>query len=118
MSYPSQVPVFKQGLLDEQIDQASSRFLMEQIKIDKKKRIVYLPKVCEIYALDFGMGDGLVCISQCVKYLDEDSHSAIAHLLEGAISVRYNPGSQMFHSNLYEDKLVEPLSPDVVSSVD
>ena len=46
-SYPSQVPVFKQGLLDEQIDQACSRFLMEQIKIDKKKRIVFLPKVSQ-----------------------------------------------------------------------
>lgn len=70
-------------------------------------------QVCEVYALDFGMGDGLVCISQCVKYLDEDSHSAIAKLLEGPISVRYNPGSQMFHSNLLEDKVVEPLSPEL-----
>jgi len=69
--------------------------------------------VCEVYALDFGMGDGLVCISQCVKYLDEDSHLAIAKLLEGPISVRYNPGSQMFHSNLLEDKVVEPQSPEL-----
>ena len=48
-----------------------------------------------------------------MKYLDEDSYLAIAKLLEGPISVRYNPGSQMFHSNLLEDKVVEPLSPEL-----
>ena len=103
MSYPSQVPIYKQQILDEQIDFASSCFLVEQVKIDTRKRTVFLPKVCDVYALDFGMGDGLVCVSQCLMYLDEQSQSAIAALLEnGMISVKFNQCQQNFHPSLTE----------------
>ncbi len=106
VSYPSRVPVYKQQIMDEQMDLASSCFLMEQVKIDKRKRTVFLPKVCDVYALDFGMGDGLVCVSQCLIYLDEQSQTAIAALLENRmISIKYNQCPQNFHPSLIEDRL-------------
>ena len=92
--------------MDEQMDFACSCFLTEQIKIDQRKRTVFLPKVCEVYALDFGMGDGLVCVSQCLMYLDEQSQLAIAALLEnGMITVRFNQCQQNFHPSLIEEEL-------------
>ena len=106
VSYPSRVPIYKQQIMDEQMDLASSCFLMEQVKIDKRKRTVFLPKVCDVYALDFGMGDGLVCVSQCLIYLDEQSQLAIAALLENRmISIKYNQCPQNFHPSLIEDRL-------------
>jgi hypothetical protein len=106
VSYPSWVPVYKQQIMDEQMDLASSCFLMEQVKINTRKRTVFLPKVCDVYALDFGMGDGLVCLSQCLIYLDKQSQLDIAALLEnGMISIKYNQCPQNFHPSLNEDRL-------------
>jgi hypothetical protein len=98
------VPVLQKEFLDDQLDTASACFLMSQVKIDKRKRTVFLPKVCDVYALDFGMGDGLVCLSQCLKYLDESSQTAIAELLEnGVVSVKFNNCvCDHFHSSLTE----------------
>ena len=76
---------------------------MSQVSIKKRKRTVFLPKVCDVYALDFGMGDGLVCLSQCIKYLDESSQTAIADMLEnGIVSVKFNCVSEQFHPSLTE----------------
>lgn len=100
------MPVLQKGVLDDQLDTASACFLMSQVKIEKRKRTVFLPKVCDVYALDFGMGDGLVCLSQCLKYLDESSQTAIAELLEngGVVSVKFNNCvcDQEFHPSLAE----------------
>lgn len=93
----------QKGRLDDQLDTASACFLTSQVQIDKRKRTVFLPKACDVYALDFGMGDGLVCLSQCLKYLDESSQTAIADLLEnGVVSVKFNCVSDHFHPSLTE----------------
>lgn len=107
MSYPSGVPVLQQHIMDDQIDVAASLFLMNQVKIDKRKRTVFLPKVCDTYRNDFGMGDGIVCLSQCLRYLDENSQLAIGGLLEGGVvSVKFERASENFHSALeYHDPL-------------
>lgn len=103
MSYPTAVPILQQQIMDDQIDAAASLFLMDQVTIDKRKRTVYLPKVCDHYRNDFGMGDGLVCLSQCLIYLDESSQLAIAALLEdGVVSVKFQRVVNSFHPNLME----------------
>ena len=87
--------------MDEQMDKAASVFLMNIVDIDKRKRTVFLPKICEIYRNDFGLGDGLVCLSQCLVFLDESSQLAIAALLEdGVVSVKFKRPGYQFHPNL------------------
>lgn len=83
---------------------ASSLFLMNQVKINARKRVVFLPKVCDVYRNDFGMGDCLVCLSQVLRYLDESSQLTIAALLEngGQIAVRFKQPSEKFHTSLTE----------------
>lgn len=76
---------------------------MNQVKINARKRVVFLPKVCDVYRNDFGMGDCLVCLSQVLRYLDESSQLTIASLLEsGHIAVRFKQPSEKFHTSLTE----------------
>ena len=99
MAYPSAVPVLQPQNMDDQMDTAASCFLMDQVKIDKRKRTVFLPKVCDVY----GMGDGLVSLSQCLIYLDESDQLAIAALLDdGVVSVKFKRNCDEFHPNLTE----------------
>ena len=86
------------------ISSASSFFLMNQVEINAKKRLVTIPKVCDVYRNDFGMGDCLVCLSQILKYLDEVKQLSIASLLEngGQITVRFKQASDRFHPSLDE----------------
>lgn len=103
MAYPSAVPVLQHQLMDDQIDAAASCFLTDQVKIDKRKKTVFLPKVCDIYRNDFGLGDGLVCLSQCLSYLDESDQEAIGELLEeGVVQVKFQRNCEEFHPNLTE----------------
>lgn len=97
------MPVLRPQALEDQIYTSASYFLASQVKIDKRKRTVYLPKVCDVYRNDFGMGDGLVCLSQCLIYLDERDQLAIAALLDdGVVSVKFQPNCHDFHPNLTE----------------
>lgn len=82
---------------------SASHFLAENVTIDKKKRTVFLPKVCDVYRNDFGMGDGLICLSLCLVYMDEQDQLAIGALLEeGVVSVKFQPSCQDFRPNLTE----------------
>lgn len=85
---------------------ASSAFLKNQVEINVKKRVVTIPKVCDVYRNDFGMGDCLVCLSQILRYLDESKQLLIASLLEngGQITVRFKTPSECFHANLCKRK--------------
>lgn len=104
MSYPSAIPVLQQAIMFDQIDTAASWFLTKQLKIDKRKRTVFLPKVCDVYRNDFGMGDGVVCLSQCMMYLSDeiDQQKIEALLAEGVVSVKFQRACEDFHPNLTE----------------
>jgi hypothetical protein len=104
LDYPSEVPVLKCETFENQVQAAASSFLRNQIKINVRKRVVFLPKVCDVYRNDFGMGDCLVCLSQILRYLDESSQLTIASLLEngGQIIIKFHQPSEKFHTNLSE----------------
>lgn len=78
--------------------------MTNQVEINVKKRFVTLPKICDIYRNDFGMGDCLVCLSQILRNLDETNQLLIASLLEngGQITVKFKQPSERFHTNLTE----------------
>ena len=99
-SYPSKVPILTPQTMDDKMDVSAFLFLMDTVKIDSgDKRTVFLPKVCDVYRDDFG--DGLVCLSRCLIYLDTKSQLAIGGLLEGGVvSVKFSHASNGFHSSL------------------
>ena len=95
------VPVLQAQTMDDQIDVACQNFLMNQIEIDEQKTTVVLPKVCDVYKNDFGNGDVIVCLSQCLRYLDDGDQLSIAALLEnGVVSVKFRSPSYQFHTHL------------------
>lgn len=101
MSRTSLVPILQQSTLDDQMNEAAAWFLMDQVKIDTRKRTVFLPQICDIYRNDFGDGDPIVCLSQCLIYLDESSQLAIAELLEGGVvSVKFKRTCDNFLESL------------------
>lgn len=104
MAYPPAVPVLQQKNMDGQIDTSASWFLTNQMKIDERKRTVFLPKVCDVYRNDFGMGDGVVCLSQCMIYLNNeiDQQTIESLLEEGVVSVKFQRACEDFHPNLTE----------------
>ena len=101
IQYPMSVPVLRAQTMDDQIDVACQNFLMNQIEIDEQKTTVVLPKVCDVYKNDFGNGDVIVCLSQCLRYLDDGDQLSIAALLEnGVVSVKFRSPSYQFHTHL------------------
>lgn len=97
------MPVLQRQTMEDQIEACSSHFLKSQVKIDKRKRTVFLPKVCDVYRNDFGNGDGLMCLSQCLKYLSDTDQLTIVALLNdgvGSITVKFRPPNEQFHTNL------------------
>jgi hypothetical protein len=54
VSAPPFVTVFRAGPgLEAQLDRASVRYLDYTLKLDSKKRMIVLPKVCDVYRRDF-----------------------------------------------------------------
>merc|ERR1712238_439493 len=99
MAYPSTVPVLQPQVMDDLINRAAFCFLMDQVKIDTRKKTVFLPKVSDVYR----MGDGLVSLSQCLVHLDESEQLAIGRLLDdGVVSVKFLRNCEEFHPNLTE----------------
>ncbi len=99
--YPAQVPVLTERTMDDQIDAACQNFLLNQVEIDTQKTTVVLPKVCDVYKNDFGNGDVIVCLSQCLQYLGDSMQLSIAELLEnGMVSVKFRTPCDKFHTHL------------------
>ncbi|KAL7498709.1 hypothetical protein ACHAWT_008068 [Skeletonema menzelii] len=106
--YPLHVPVLAEKTMDDQIDAACQHFLLNQVEIDTQKTTVVLPKVCDVYKSYFGNGDVIVCLSQCLRYLDVGDQLKIAELLEnGMVSVKFRSPSDKFHTHLasFDDSL-------------
>jgi hypothetical protein len=51
------VTVFKAHNVDDQLDNACVRYIDWGLKLDAKKRVILLPKVCDLYRADFEAED-------------------------------------------------------------
>lgn len=95
------VPVFNPEKLDIQLRLACGIFLQKNVSVDTKKRIITLPKVCEVYRNDFGDGTSQDCLAFCIKYLSEEvQETALDFLGENSCWIKYQPASESFHSSL------------------
>jgi hypothetical protein len=84
-----------------QLNTAAKIFLRQELEIDIKRRLVVLPKICEIYKNDFGQ-DSLACLKFCMGGLDEGTASTIRVMMmdESNLVIRYQHTSESYHSAL------------------
>lgn len=101
MSCPSTVPVLRASELDAQLNKAAAVFLKQELEIDIKRRLVILPKICEIYKNDFGESS-LAILKFCMGGLDEGTASTIRVMMmdENNLVIRYQHTSEAYHSAL------------------
>ena len=115
ISAPPFVTVFRAAHLEEQLDKASVRFVDYTLKVDTKKRLVILPKVCDIYRGDFSSTMlSKETMKVCLRFLDRTKWERISWLLAGAKapSVKYTSNKSKCHETLclIEDRLSTSLT--------
>eukprot|EP00934_Nitzschia_sp_Nitz4_P005934 Nitzschia sp. Nitz4//scaffold143_size57137//47798//52921//NITZ4_006522-RA/size57137-processed-gene-0.41-mRNA-1//1//CDS//3329536470//5924//frame0 len=100
---PQDIPVLRKSTLEQQLHRAAYKVLSKEMGVDRKKRTVLLPKVCEVYKHDFG-GD---CLKYCIPYMDEDTGCIVRIMMAEVHSIilKYQPTSDQFHTYLKMDTL-------------
>ena len=87
-------------IVDEQLDESASAFVRRELAVDTKKRVVFLPKVCEVYRNDFGP-DSLSVLNACMAGLDEGTAITIREMtVDGNVAIRYRQAADEYHSSL------------------
>jgi len=69
------------------------------------KKVIMLPKVCEVYRNDFTMdsaGASKACLQYCLSFLDEYEAAEIMALLqdESSVAIKYQPSAEHYHTVL------------------
>ncbi|EKU23030.1 hypothetical protein NGA_2027300, partial [Nannochloropsis gaditana CCMP526] len=120
LSAPPFVTVFQAGHLNEQLNRASVRFIDHTVRMDGKKRLLVLPKVCDIYRADFSAAKtGRETMKVCLRFLERAKWERISWLMAGAKapSVKYSSMRAKCHETLclIEDKLTTPRNAVITS---
>jgi len=100
---PRDVPVLTPETLDLVMSVQATEFLRRNLYVDFTRRVIVLPKVCEVYRNDFAMGSAdATPIRFCLPFLDEESESAIKSLLEdeASVIVKFQPTPEQYHTTL------------------
>ena len=77
-----------------QLDHASTHFLNEQVTVDTERQIVYLPRICQYYAKDFGGSKSRV-LKMLMPYMSQQMERDVKVLLKqkkagaGKVKLRY-----------------------------
>ena len=98
---PSSVPVLRAEEVEQQLNEAAACFLKKQLLVDTARRVVVLPKVCDVYKNDFG-ADSLSCLKFCMGGLDEGTANKIRVMItdESTLTIRYQHTAEQYHSCL------------------
>ena len=107
-SCPRAVPVLNQTHFEEQIETHAAAFIRRSIVVDISKRQIMLPKVMEVYKVDFTSestaGSPYESLRYCFRYIDMDMATKIRTLLDdnsaSPLVVKYHPNSEHFHTRL------------------
>jgi hypothetical protein len=105
LSSPQDVVVLTPENLFSLLNEQSVAFLRRNVTVDATKRLVVLPRICDVYRYDFsspGVTAGLSCVRYCLSFLDTERASAIRALLEdeSSIVVRYHSTSDQYRTSL------------------
>lgn len=96
------MPVLRPESLDDQLNIAAITFLDKQLEVDVVRRLVLLPKVCEIYKNDFE-NEAPGCLHYCSRFLDATTVNSLKKMLRedpSALSIKYQPSSEQYHTKL------------------
>jgi hypothetical protein len=87
--------------VEHQLNAAAAIFLQQELIIETRKRVIILPKVCEIYKSDFG-GDSLSCLKFCIGGLDEGTASTIRVMMMDIsnLVIKYQHTADQYHTYL------------------
>lgn len=104
-SFAREVPVLTAIHVDEQLNTQASSFLRLNVSVDATKRLVVLPKVCEVYRNDFAIdvnGGAVTCLNFCLLFLEDDKAETIRKLLldEQSLTIKYQSVSDSYHTAL------------------
>ena len=94
------MPVLRPDDVETQLNTSAEEFLKQQLTFDSKKRLIVLPKVCEVYKPDFGH-DSTACVRFCLGGLDEATANTIRTMMKkDDLSIRYQHTADSYHSAL------------------
>ena len=107
MACPKSVPVLSQRYLEQQLNIACVDFFCnKQLSIDTKRRVITMPKVCEIRRNDFRVGEILNIFRACVGEMDEIDErlsSLMREIIEKGekgVTIKFRPTQDQYHSSL------------------
>ena len=101
ISNPSTIHLFQPDSLQATLESASVGLINSTIRIDLKKRTVFLPKVCDMYRNDFG-GSSQEVLNTIMQYVDGDNKDKLTFLLSGTRPpiVKYHEMKCQSHDSL------------------
>eukprot|EP00977_Amphora_coffeiformis_P008303 scaffold1878_cov170-Amphora_coffeaeformis.AAC.16 len=105
LACPKAVIVLRPEDLEQQLNVAASEYIKRNVKIDESKRIILVPKVCEVYRHDFGFegaNAAMACLQYCVGFMEDSMASRVESLLRESPppSVKFQPLAENYHSYL------------------
>ena len=107
VSCPRTVMILHPDALDEQLTKAAQDFVNRNVTIDESKRIIYIPKVCEVYRSDFipdsveRVGAPIACLRYCMGYMHDDLAAKVQDMwTRGDVTVKYQSTAEQYHSSL------------------
>lgn len=105
MACPAAVPVLSHRTLEQQLNASCIDFFCQnnQLVVDAKRKIITLPKVCEIHRNDFGYGDFLQILKECLGEMENNLGNAIRTILEKGdkgVTIRFQHTHEQYHSSL------------------
>ncbi len=107
MACPASIPVLSQRNLEQQLNVACVDFFCnKQLTIDPRRRVVTVPKICEVRRNDFGIGEILSIFRFCLCEMDEVNGqlaSLIREVLEKGekgLTIKFQHTQEQYHSSL------------------
>lgn len=104
-SCPRDVHVLRPDHLEVQMILSAAEFLTHNVALDETKRIIFIPKLCEVYRNDFAgdsVGAANICLQYCLRYIPEPMRTKITNFLEEepSVTIKYFPTAEHYHASL------------------
>ena len=104
-SCPRDIHVLRPDHLEVQMILSAAEFLRHNVVLDESRRIIFIPKLCEVYRNDFA-GDSVgalnVCLQYCLRYVPEPMRTKITNFLEEepSVTIKYVSTADQYHASL------------------
>lgn len=107
VSCPVDVPILNPEHLETQLNVQTAAFVRQNVSVDSGKRVVMIPRVCDVYRSDFTRDSekasassvAMAGLQYCLRFLDEPLANEIHTMLsdEGSINIKYQPVADQYH---------------------